>query len=192
MFAESIENEEILKLPRLAYPGEIKVINNEKDLKQWLPILTSDGIIGFDTETKPSFHKGKVNGVALLQLATNDIALVIRVKNTGIPNCLAKILQSKDILKVGAATHDDIKALQKIRPFTQGGFIDLQNFAKQKGIESKSVRKLAAIVLNVRVSKSQQLSNWESDNLTEAQLQYAATDAWVCREIYKKLMVDGE
>lgn len=189
MFAESIENEEILKLPRLSFPGEIKVINSEEDLKQWLPLLTSNGIIGFDTETKPSFHKGKTNSVALLQLSADNIALVIRVKNTGIPNCLAKLLQSKEILKIGAAIHDDIKALQKIRSFTPGGFIDLQTFAKIKGIESKSVRKLAAIVLNVRVSKSQQLSNWESDNLTEAQLQYAATDAWVCREIYKELIV---
>ncbi|MHC1704024.1 MAG: 3'-5' exonuclease [Tenuifilaceae bacterium] len=187
MFAESIDNEDILKLPKLSFPGEIKVINSEKDLKEWLPRLTNHSIIGFDTETKPSFHKGKTNRVALLQLATDDIALIVRVQNTGIPNILLKLLQNKEILKIGAAIHDDIKGLQKIRPFTPGGFIDLQNFAKIKGIESKSVRKLAAIALNIRISKSQQLSNWESDNLTEAQLQYAATDAWVCSEIYKKL-----
>ena len=188
MFAETIENEEILKLPRISYLGEIRVITSEEDLNTWLPLLTKSSIVGFDTETKPSFKKGRGNSVALLQLASNEIALIIRIKNTGIPKALIQLLQNEKVLKIGAAIHDDIKALQKIKPFTPAGFIDLQNFAKEKKIESKSVRKLAAIVLNVRVSKNQQLSNWESDTLTEAQLQYAATDAWICREIYKKMI----
>lgn len=187
MFAETIENEEILKLPRISFPGEIKVISSETELNRWLPLLLKSKIIGFDTETKPSFKKGKTNSVALLQLASDEIALIIRVNSLGIPKPLIKLLQDKNITKVGAAIHDDIKALQKIQSFNPIGFVDLQNFVKEKGIESKSVRKLAAIVLNVRVSKSQQLSNWESEQLTEAQLQYAATDAWICSEIYKKI-----
>lgn len=191
MFAESIDNEEILKLPRISFPGEIVVITNEEDLRKWLPKLTQkSNIIGFDTETKPSFKKGSLNSVALLQLASNDVALIIRIKNTGISKALVQLLQNEKILKIGAAIHDDIKALQKIKPFIPSGFIDLQNFAKEKKIESKSVRKLAAIVLNVRVSKSQQLSNWESEVLTLGQLQYAATDAWICSEIYRKMMKD--
>jgi ribonuclease D len=189
MFAETIENEEILKLPRISFPGEIKVISSEADLNIWLPKLAKSEIIGFDTETKPSFKKGKMNSVALLQLASNELALIIRVNSMGMPKPLIKLLQNKNIIKVGAAIHDDIKALQKIQSFNPNGFIDLQNLVKEKGIESKSVRKLAAIVLNVRVSKSQQLSNWESDSLTDAQLQYAATDAWVCGEIYKKIII---
>lgn len=188
MFAESIENEEILKLPRISFPGEIRVINSEEDLNSWLPILTQSSILGFDTETKPSFKKGNTNSVALLQLASEDIALIIRIKSIGLPKALVQLLQNKNILKIGAAIHDDIKSLQKIHPFTPAGFIDLQNLVKEKNIESKSVRKLAAIVLNVRVSKNQQLSNWESDILTDAQLQYAATDAWVCKEIYMKMI----
>jgi ribonuclease D len=188
MFAESIENEEILKLPRISFSGKIKVISSEEDLNTWLPTLTTSGVVGFDTETKPSFKKGHANSVALLQLASNEIALIIRVQHTGIPNQLIKFLQNEKILKIGAAIHDDIKALQKIKSFTPKGFIDLQNVAKEKNIENKSVRKLAAIVLNVRVSKSQQLSNWESETFTEAQLQYAATDAWVCKAIYQKMI----
>lgn len=188
MFAETIDNEEILKLPRISFPGEIVVVSNEEDLDNWLPKLSKSNIIGFDTETKPSFKKGSLNSVALLQLASNDIALIIRVKSAGIPKKLLQLLQNEKILKIGAAIHDDIKSIQKIKPFTPAGFIDLQNFAKEKKIESMSVRKLAAIVLNVRVSKSQQLSNWESETLTEAQLQYAATDAWICGEIYKKMI----
>lgn len=189
MFAETIDNEEILNLPRISYSGEIKVISNEEDLNKWLPELIKSKIIGFDTETKPSFKKGKTNSVALLQIASDNLALIIRVSQTGIPKSLVKVLQDKRIMKVGAAIHDDIKALQKIQNFTPQGFIDLQNFATEKGIESKSVRKLAAIVLNVRVSKSQQLSNWESETLTDAQLQYAATDAWICSEIYKRMII---
>ncbi len=189
MFAESIENEEILKLPKISFLGEIKVIINESELKTWLPILAKSSIIGFDTETKPSFKKGKTNSVALLQLASDELALIIRVNSLGLPKPLIHLLQDKNIIKVGAAIHDDIKSLQKIQTFTPQGFIDLQNFVKEKGIESKSVRKLAAIVLNVRVSKNQQLSNWESELLTEAQLQYAATDAWICSEIYKRIIL---
>ncbi len=188
MFAESIENDEILKLPKVAYTGEIKVITSEQELNIWLPKLLKSGIIGFDTETKPSFKKGQSNNVALLQLATPELALIIRIAPTGIPKLLVQVFQDPRVLKVGAAIHDDIKALQKIKPFTPQGFIDLQNFASEKGIENKSVRKLAAIVLNVRVSKSQQLSNWESENLTDAQLQYAAIDAWICGEIYIKMI----
>lgn len=187
MFAESIENEEILKLPRISFPGEIKVISNESELERWLPILKRSKTIGFDTETKPSFKKGKINGVALLQLATEEIALIIRVNTLGIPDQLLKLLEDNKYIKIGAAIRDDIKSLQKLKPFKPDGFIDLQNFAIENGIENTSVRKLAAIVLNVRVSKSQQLSNWESIQLTEAQLQYAATDAWICSEIYQKM-----
>jgi ribonuclease D len=189
MFAESIENEEILKLPRISFLGEIKVITDETGLNKWLPTLAKSRIIGFDTETKPSFKKGQTNSVALLQLATDELALIIRVNSLGIPKSLIKLLQDNNIIKVGAAIRDDIKSLQKIKTFTPQGFIDLQNFATEKGIESKSVRKLAAIVLNVRVSKSQQLSNWETEMLTEAQLQYAATDAWICSEIYKRMIL---
>lgn len=188
MFAESIENDDIIKLPRASFPGNVKVVNSTNELRQWLPLLLTSPVIGFDTETKPTFRKGKMNGVALLQLATNDIALIVRLQGTGIPQMLRDVLENDQIVKVGAAIRDDLKSLQKIRHFDPRGFVDLQILARAKGIESQSVRKLAAIVLNVRVSKGQQLSNWESDHLTDAQLDYAATDAWICREIYLKLI----
>lgn len=187
MFAETIDNEDILKLPRISFPGEIMVISNVKQLKQLLPLFQNSKILGFDTETKPNFKKGQMNGVAIMQLASEDYTLIIRLKALGIPGTLKKLLEDDNIIKVGVAIRDDLKAIQKIKHFTPGGFIDLQQLAKQKGIESQSVRKLAAIVLKARVSKNQQLSNWESENLTDAQLQYAATDAWICRKIYLKL-----
>ncbi len=187
MFASNIDNEEIVKLPRQNFPGEAHVISSEEELQEWIDALSNASIIGFDTESKPSFKKGQSNGIALLQLSTENIALIIRVKAMGIPSQLVSILENERIIKVGAAIRDDLKGLKNIQNFNPKGFIDLQKIATDFNIEGQSVRKLAAIVLGVRVSKSQQLSNWESETLTSAQIDYAATDAWVCREIYIKL-----
>ncbi|BDX38571.1 3'-5' exonuclease [Tenuifilaceae bacterium CYCD] len=187
MFASNIDNEEIVKLPRQNFPGEAHVISSEEELQKWIDALSKANIIGFDTESKPSFKKGQNNGIALLQLSTENIALIIRVKAMGIPSQLVDILENERIIKVGAAIRDDLKGLKNIQNFNPKGFIDLQKIATDFNIEGQSVRKLAAIVLGVRVSKSQQLSNWESETLTSAQIDYAATDAWVCREIYIKL-----
>lgn len=184
MFASNIDNEGIVNLPRQNFPGDAYVISNEEELSKWIDILSQSKIIGFDTESKPSFKKGKNNGIALLQLSTQNIALIIRVKEMGIPKELIKILENPKIIKVGAAIRDDLKGLKCIKNFTPKGFVDLQLIASNYKIEVQSVRKLAAIVLGVRVSKSQQLSNWEAPQLTLAQIDYAATDAWVCREIF--------
>mgnify|MGYP001764660198 CR=1 FL=1 len=126
-----------------------------------------------------------VTVLALLQLSTENIALIIKVKEIGIPLDLKKVLENPKIVKVGAAIRDDIKGLKAIKEFAPKGFIDLQQIASNYNIEGQSVRKLAAIVLGVRVSKSQQLSNWEAVQLTPAQIDYAATDAWVSLEIFE-------
>lgn len=188
MYADSISKEEITLLPKVVFNGVIQVVNSEEELNKWLPVLLKQKLIGFDTETKPTFKKGDLNSIALLQLATSDIALLIRVKELGLPNQLIDLLESPTILKIGAAIRDDIKSLLKIKKFNPEGFIDLQSVVPEYGIESLSVRKMAAIVLGQKVSKSQQLSNWDAPSLTEAQQQYAAIDAWACREIYLKLI----
>lgn len=188
MYPEDISKEEVAQLPKLAFGGEIVVVQTQAELNQWLPVLIQEKILGFDTETKPNFKKGEFNGIALLQLSSSKLALIIRMKEIGLPNELQNLLENPSILKIGAAIRDDLKALQKIRNFIPGGFIELQSVVPQYGIASLSVRKLSAIVLGHKVSKTQQLSNWESPTLTEAQKQYAATDAWACREIYLKLI----
>jgi len=188
MYADSIDNESIAQLPRLEFDGKIVIIRTEQELHQWIPKLLAEKIVGFDTETKPSFKKGERNRIALLQLATPSLALLIKMKQVGLPRILAEILEDPKILKIGAAIRDDIKALRKIAEFKPDGFIDLQQVVPTYGIENLSVRKMAAIVLNGKVSKSQQLSNWDNENYSEAQQQYAAIDAWVCREIYLKLI----
>ncbi|MDD2196844.1 MAG: 3'-5' exonuclease domain-containing protein 2 [Bacteroidales bacterium] len=187
IYPETISKEELAQLTKAVYHGNIVVVRDEETLKKWLPKLQSESVVGFDTETKPAFKKGEVNGIALLQLATSDVALLIKVKEVGLPKILIDFLKNPNILKVGAAIHDDIKLLKKIKRFTPGGFIDLQTIVPELGITSVSVRKMSGIVLNLRVSKSQQLSNWDLPNLSEAQQQYAATDAWVCQQIYLKL-----
>ena len=187
MFAPNIDNDEIVKLPRLSFEGEAFVISTEDELREKIKLFSTSSILGFDTESKPSFKKGRNNGIALVQLSDEKTALIIRVKDVGLPNELVAILENEKIVKVGAAIRDDLKGLKSIRNFNPKGFVDLQQIAGNYNIEGQSVRKLAAIVLGVRVSKSQQLSNWEAESLSFAQIDYAATDAWVCREIYQKL-----
>jgi ribonuclease D len=187
MFAPNIDNDEIVKLPRLSFAGEAFVISTEDELRDKIKLFSTSSILGFDTESKPSFKKGRNNGIALVQLSDEKTSLIIRVKNVGLPNDLVAILENEKIVKVGAAIRDDLKGLKSIRNFNPKGFVDLQQIAVNYNIEGQSVRKLAAIVLGVRVSKSQQLSNWEAESLSFAQIDYAATDAWVCREIYQKL-----
>jgi ribonuclease D len=187
-FLRTISNEEINLLPKAAFAGRIEIIDSEKNLDEACNYLLAQKAIGFDTETRPAFKAGTNNKVALLQLSSADRCFLFRLCSMRLDKALIKILENRDILKVGAAVRDDIRALQALRHFKPDGFIDLQNIVNQWGIEEKSVRKVAAVVLGIGVSKAQRLSNWEAASFTEAQASYAATDAWVCLEIYKKLM----
>ena len=190
MFRISISPEEIGELPLAAFPGEISVIDAEDDaFFAALRYLRRQKIIGFDTETRPTFSPEQhSNGTAILQLSGKEKAFLFRVKKLGLPRQLLSILASSSILKVGAATRDDICGLQKVLGFKPRGFVDLQSMVWEYGIRDKSVKKMAAIILGVKISKAQQLSNWEAEHLTESQMKYAATDAWICREMYQKLL----
>lgn len=189
-FAQSITVEEIEVLEPAGFSGSISVISEVGDgFNEAIEYLSSQKVIGFDTETKPCFvPKVPRNKMAILQLSGEERAYIFRLQQVGVPAKLAGLLGNPFVIKAGAAVHDDIKGLQEYRPFTPKGFVDLQKLAPEYGIEEKSVRKMAAIILKKRVSKSQQLSNWESAQLSEAQLRYAAIDACVCREMYHKLM----
>lgn len=191
MIQKQITKEEIYELPLKAFEGEIIVINHPLHVREVLPEIRQQSILGFDTETKPCFKKGNsnTNGVALLQLATSNKAWLFRLNTLGLPEGLAEIMADENILKIGVAIHDDIKVLKSLAPFTDHGFVDLQNYVKEFGIKCMGLKKLTAIVLDFRISKSQQLSNWENPKLTNGQLRYAATDAWTCYEIYKKLLL---
>ena len=185
MFKESISKEELTDLPLKWFEGEIILIDTYEQIRSAVRVLSSKSIIGFDTETRPSFKKGVINKVSLLQLSTRDQAFLFRINKIGLPDEIVKILTNPEILKPGVAIRDDIKSLQEIKNFEPEGFIELQDYARDLGILNFSLKKLTAIVLGFRISKSQQLTNWEADVLTEAQEIYAATDAWTALQIFE-------
>lgn len=170
------------------FDGEIVVVDNEAALERACDYLATQQVLGFDTETRPSFKAGVTNKVALLQLSTYARCYLIRLNRVKLPSRVLSILQRSDITKIGADVAGDLRSLGKLRAFTPRGFIDLQSEVTKVGIEDKSLRKMSAIVLGKRVSKAQRLSNWEAQNFTEQQKMYAATDAWVCLKIYDSLM----
>jgi ribonuclease D len=187
-FASHIEPDEINTLPLRSFGGTIHLITSAREAEKAVRKLNRSLVVGFDTETKPTFKKGKLNPVSLLQLATRDEAFLFRMNRIGHCPGLGNLLTREKPLKIGAAIHEDIRALKTIYPQPANGFIDLQDIVGKYGIENIGVKKMAAIVLGFRISKSQQTSNWEAETLTDAQMVYAATDAWVSLEIYLKLI----
>ena len=191
LYRISISPEEIEQLSPAAFPGRIEVIDSiGLDFFRAVRYLRRQSVIGFDTESRPCFSPNQPHyGVSLLQLSGKERAFLFRIKMMGdIPKALRKILSDEKILKVGAAVNDDVRGLEKHHDFTPKSFVDLQKIVWEYGIKDKSVKKMAAIILGIRISKTQQLSNWEAEKLSEAQQSYAATDAWVCREMYLKLL----
>lgn len=189
-FSSTIDAEAVSALPLVLFEGPITVIDGPgSDYDKAVRYLRRRKVIGFDTETRPVFTShAPQNGVALLQLSSGRHAFLFRLHRMGLTDDLVSILSSPKILKIGASVHDDIRGLQKIYPFTAGGFVDLQKICGEWGIQDKSVKKLTAIIMGRRISKTQQLSNWEAPRLSDAQKIYAATDAWICREMYFRLL----
>jgi ribonuclease D len=189
MYPETISAELIEQLPLAIFEGEIVEVKTYREAVHALQELAQEKLLGFDTETRPSFtpQQAQQHKTALLQLSSHNKAFLFRLPWCGLSKRLVALLSDPNVLKVGVAVKDDIRGLQAYRAFKPAGFVDLQMLTESLGIKEKSVKKVAAIVLNLRVSKGQQLSNWEHYDLSPAQCQYAALDAWICREIYLKL-----
>jgi len=187
-FYEKIPKDVLNELPIKSFEGDIFFIDNEQDFNKVLPFLKDAEILGFDTETRPAFKKGITYDVALLQLATSEKAFLFKLDKLRLPNQLINILEDKTIIKTGVAIRDDLKALQKLRKFTPGAFVELQTFSDKYRIEDNGLKNLSGNLLGFRISKSAKLTDWSKDVYTEAQLKYAATDAWVSYEIYQKLI----
>jgi len=187
-FTDKISNEETAALPAIEFKGEIRIIEHERDIVPACKFLMKQAVVGFDTETRPSFRPGVTFRVSLLQLSTPTVCYLFRLNRIPLAKPILQLLESSDVLKIGADVAGDLRSLRQIRHFRDGGFVDLQSIAPEWGIEDKSLRKLSAIVLRQRVSKAQRLSNWEAATLTDKQKLYAATDAWVCTAIYDKLL----
>ena len=183
-----VTKESIRELPLLQFEGRIHVIRKEADILPAVRQLASHSVLGFDTETKPTFKKGEYNHPALLQLSTDEEAYLFQLSQTGFTEELKILLEDSSIAKVGVAIHDDLKALKKLSPFRSGNFIELADLARKAAIPHFGLRSLTAYLLDKRISKSQQTSNWENETLSDAQQIYAATDAWVSLKIYPKLL----
>lgn len=186
-FRSTIDNDTVAAMPAIRFDGRIVIVDREEHIGSACDDLQRHDLIGFDTETRPSFKAGVSHKVSLLQLSTPTTCYLFRLNRIRLDNRILKILGSKRIMKVGADVAGDIRSLHALRDFKEAGFIDLQHEAPRYGIEEKSLRKLSAITLGMRVSKAQRLSNWEANSLTEQQCEYAATDAWVCIRIHEYL-----
>lgn len=188
IYKKEITKEELTYLPKESFEGEIIVVTTTEQLHSAIAVLNNEKIIGFDTETKPSFVKGATgNQVALLQLSTQHQCFLFRLNLLGFPDPIAELLMNPNIIKVGISLRDDFQALHKRSNLKPAGFIDLQTTVINYGIEEKSLQKIYAIIFEKRISKTQRLSNWEAEDFTDAQKQYAAIDAWACLKIYQEL-----
>lgn len=183
----SISLDEINALPLNTFKGKVHLIDQPQMLREALEEVRRNDVVGFDTETRPSFRKGQLFKVALLQIAIPDNVFLIRVQKTGINDEIIEMLETGAVIKTGIGVRDDILALQRMKRFQPKGFVDLAPLAKEAGLQVESVKKLTGLLLGFRISKSAQTSNWEAAKLTKKQIEYAATDAWVCLELYKKL-----
>lgn len=184
MYNKTISNDKINKLPIIRFEGEIEVIESAEQVEKAIQEIKMQKLVGFDTETKPSFKKGVINDVSLIQISTLDKAYLFRLNKIGFTSELANLLSDNDIVKIGCSIRDDIFMLNKIGNFSPTNFIDLQEIISDYGIEELSLKKITAIILEKKLSKRQRLSNWEAKELKPAQMSYAATDAWVCIKIY--------
>lgn len=188
-YQANITKVEINELPLLTFEGEVVIVDTLEIARKLSPELIIENLWGIDTETKPCFTKGKANQnkTALIQLCGASKCYLFRINKIGIPEVLLNIFSNPKVIKVGVALRDDIAGLRHIQDFKPEGFVDLQSKVDDYGIEAKGLRSISAIVLGVRISKTQQLSNWETEVYNQKQILYAATDAWMPREIFLNL-----
>lgn len=182
-----IAKAEIAQMPPALFDGRIIVIHAKADVDKAVSYLKKRPIVGVDTETRPSFAKGRTYEVSLLQVSTEDTCFLFRLNYIGMPDSLVELLQDERLLKVGLSLRDDLQGLNRKHNFEPRGFLDLQHYVKEMGMEAQSLQKIYALLFGEKISKSQRLTNWEADVLTDRQKGYAATDAWACVRIYKYL-----
>ncbi len=184
----SIDKATIQNMPQVMFPGDIHVIDSIFHVKEAIRVLKSHKLVGFDTETRPSFRKGVMHKTALMQIATPDECFLFRTCKIGVPQDLAQYLTNPNYQKVGLSLHDDFKIMSKFDNCNEPqGFIDLQDIVGQFCITDISLQKIYAILFNEKIAKGQQLTNWEAPELTPAQQNYGAVDAWACLKIYNYL-----
>lgn len=175
-------------MPRVVFEGKIIVVLSEYEVERAVSYLLSQPILGIDTETRPAFKRGVVNTVSLLQVASEDVCFLFRLKHTGMTKDIIRLLEDTDVPKIGLSLHDDIASLRKVAEFKPGLFIDLQKHVSDIGVQDMSLQKLYANFFGMKISKRQRLTNWDADVLNDKQKMYAAVDAWACVKLYEELI----
>lgn len=190
ILANRLSSDYINTLPIVKFEGKVVIVDNKEQEEKVIKLLRKEEYVGFDTESKPAFKKGVSYPISLVQLATQDTAYLIQVKKTGFTDALADFLSNKKIKKIGVGVKNDITKLNELKDFIAGGFIDLSTIAAEKGIIQIGVRGLTARYIAHRLVKSSQKTNWAKSELTRKQQLYAASDAWICLQIYPRLLDD--
>jgi ribonuclease D len=180
-----------MQLPILRYAGPIHVVETNADLQHALHDIGRERVVGLDTETRPTFRKGKLHAPSLAQLATSRAVYLFQLSGLDCSHALAAVLGNPLVTKAGISLAYDLSELKKLFPFEPVNVVDLGEVAKRRGMKQTGVRNLAGLFLNGRITKGAQTSNWAQPNLTAKQILYAATDAWVCRELYLRFETLG-
>jgi ribonuclease D len=191
MYLEKLTKEQINELPLRSYEGPIHLIERAELVDEAVKKLRGEEVLGFDIESKPCFTRGDSNPPALIQVACSDCVYIFRVVDMGLPESLCVVLADEAILKVGVSLRDDVKELRTLCDFTPAGFFDLGKVSKCADMKHHGLKGLAAVLLGFRISKSMQRSNWANSPLSEKQIRYAATDAWISRELYLEMKRRG-
>ncbi len=176
-----------MELPLSQYEGKVVIAASEETIREALREIGQFSVVGFDTEARPTFKKGQIRQISLIQIATDDKVYLLRIMQTGLMDCIVDFMENPNIVKVGIGLDDDFNLLNRLRSFDKRGFLDLNIRFKEIGAENIGARNLAGMMLGIRISKSAQTSNWEAEEYTDKQISYAATDAWICLEIYRAL-----
>tara|TARA_B100000902_G_C27091043_1_gene803854 strand:+ start:167 stop:751 length:585 start_codon:yes stop_codon:yes gene_type:complete len=183
---KKLSKDDINSLPLIKYQGDIQVLSDENHIEEAIEYLLTQKVIGFDTETRPTFTKGTLNAPSIIQLAGDDIVFIFQLDSNKIFKKLSQILSDIAITKCGVSVDRDLIELMYLSPFNPCSFIDLGDIARMRGIPHHGLRGLAALLLNHRISKSSQTSDWSRKTLSHNQINYAATDAWISLELFKK------
>ncbi len=188
---QRMSRDAINSLPLFHYEGEVTMVRTPEEARDAVDVLARRPVLGFDTETRPSFRKGTTYPPSLIQLADQERVYIFQLFGLSLEGPLAELLSRPDVRKVGVAVHDDCRVLTKLHPFRPAGIIDLGDLARRGGVAEQGLRGLAAHFLSLRISKSEQCSNWAAKNLTAKQIRYAATDAWVSLAVYRSMTTRG-
>jgi len=176
-----------MQLPILRYEGPIHLVTTKADLAQARHAIRRERVVGFDTETRPTFKKGQSHAPALVQVATSRAVYLFQLAQLDCSLAVAEMLGNGQLVKAGISLAYDLSELRKLFPFEAANVVDLGEVAKRSGMQQTGARNLAGLFLGGRITKGAQTSNWAQPNLTAKQICYAATDAWVCRELYLRL-----